>query len=218
MIELKDVCKFNLKNINFKIEKNDWFAILGHNGAGKTTILKLIYGVVKPDKGNINLFENKIKPVLIKRKIAFITQDGGVLDNKDVVSNLSIPLKLNRRYTKTKVSTLINKLGLSEFAKLKACELPASRRQLLKIGIAVSKEPLVLLADEPMEHLDNEKSELVLSLFNELHLIGTTIVFTTSKSVPEYFTKGISLKNGEIIEELINKKEVSEIEDWKVED
>jgi putative ABC transport system ATP-binding protein len=218
MIELKDVCKFNLKNINFKIEKNDWFAILGHNGAGKTTILKLIYGIIKPDKGNISLFENKIKQASIKKKIGFIAQDGGVLENRDVISNLSIPLKLNRKYSKNKVSTLINKLGLSEFSKLKACELPASRRQLLKIGIAISKEPLVLLADEPMEHLDNEKSELVLSLFNELHLIGTTIVFTTSKSVPEYFTKGISLKNGEIIEELTNKKEVSEVEDWKVED
>lgn len=200
MVELKDIYKFNLKGINFRIEKGDWLTIAGHNGAGKTTILKLIYGAIPPDKGKVVLFDNKVRNIHIKKKVSFIPQEGGVIENKDIFSNLALPLKLIRRYNKSKVNSLINKLDLYDFVKLKASELPASRRQLLKIGIAISKDPLLLLADEPTEHLDAEKSEFVISLLYNLHSIGTTIIFTTSKSIPEYSTKMIHLKNGEIVE------------------
>lgn len=199
MIELKDIYKFNLKGINFRIGQGDWLTIAGHNGAGKTTILRLIYGIITPDKGSIILLDNKLKKNQIKNKVGFISQESGIIENKNVFSNLALPLKLSRKYSKSKVDALIDKLGLSDFAKLKASDLPASRRQLLKIGIAISKDPLLLLADEPTEHLDAEKSDLVLSLLYNLHSIGTTIVFTTSKSIPEHSTKKIHLKNGEII-------------------
>lgn len=200
MVELKGIYKFNLKNVNFRVEKNDWFTIAGHNGAGKTTILRLIYGAISPDRGSIILSRHisGLRGAHLKKKISFIPQEGGIMEDKDIFSNLAIPLKLSSKYSKSKITSLLNKLGFTDFAKLKASELPASRRQLLKIGIALSKDPFLLLADEPTEHLDEEKSALVISLLHNLNLIGTTIIFTTSKSVSEYSTQIIKLKNGEI--------------------
>ncbi len=191
ILEFTGVSKFSLKNINLKVEKGEFLVISGKGGSGKTTLLKLASGELIPDAGTINIPNRK--------KIGFIHQQGNILEEKSVFANLEIPLKLLGEYNKGVVLSILEKLGLYEYRDTKALELPCSHQQLLEIALSVAKNPLLLLADEPLQNLDPEQEAQASSLLKDINTLGTTILFATSKTLPSYFTRELRLANGEII-------------------
>ena len=192
MLEFTKVSKFNLKNINLKVEKGEFLVISGKGGSGKTTLLKLASGDLIPDKGTINIPNRK--------KIGFIHQQGNILEEKSVFANLEIPLKLLGEYNKSTILSNLEKLGLYEYRDIKAFELSSSHQQLLKIALPVAKKPLLLLADEPFQNLDSEQEAQIISLLKNINTLGTTILFATSRTPPSYFTRELRLADGEIHE------------------
>lgn len=202
MVEFIGVHKFNLRNIDFKVEKGEFIVLHGNGGAGKTTLLKLAYGELCPDKGTVKVFDGKVwappSTQTMKRKVGYIPQDGSLLEDKDVMTNVEVPLKLLGEYDRRKVLSILHKFGLYEYHKVQACELPCSIRQLLKVALPVAKNPLLVIADEPLQNLDPEQAKLVLSIFSDMNATGITILFATSQSFPTSYTRKFYISNGEI--------------------
>ncbi|MBI4723349.1 MAG: ATP-binding cassette domain-containing protein [Candidatus Stahlbacteria bacterium] len=199
MIEFIGVYKFNLRNLNFKIEDREFVNLVGQGGTGKTTILKLAYGEITPDRGTIVINPKSQTPNPNARlRIGYITQSNTFLEDKDVLTNLEFPLKFLGNHNRQEMLSVLNKLGLDKYCKSKVRDLPCSARQLLKIALSVVKNPILLLVDEPLANLDPDQSSTVLTLLKDMHSTGTTILLATSLPVQSE-TKELHLINDEIM-------------------
>lgn len=175
MVELKDIEKnytnFDLK-INLKINKGEIFGLIGQSGSGKSTILRIIQGILKADKGEINIAKNT--------EIAYIFQEFNLLYNKNVFDNVALPLILKKKFSAKKVEEVLKFVGLSDKKKSFIASLSGGERQRVAIARALVTKPQLLLCDEVTASLDRSVKDEILDLFEEINKkYGTTILVVT---------------------------------------
>ena len=175
MVELRDIEKnytnFDLK-INLKINKGEIFGLIGQSGSGKSTILRIIQGLLKADKGEINIAKNT--------EIAYIFQEFNLLYNKNVFDNIALPLILKKKFSTEKVEEVLKFVGLSDKKKSFIASLSGGERQRVAIARALVTNPQLLLCDEVTASLDKSVKDEILDLFEEINKkYGTTILVVT---------------------------------------
>ena len=175
MVELKDIKKnytnFDLK-INLKINKGEIFGLIGQSGSGKSTILRIIKGILKADKGEINIANNT--------EVAYIFQEFNLLYNKNVFDNVALPLILKKKFSAKKVEEVLKFVGLSDKKKSFISSLSGGERQRVAIARALVTKPQLLLCDEVTASLDKSVKDEILDLFEEINKkYGTTILVVT---------------------------------------
>ena len=175
MVELRDIEKnytnFDLK-INLKINKGEIFGLIGQSGSGKSTILRIIQGILKADKGEINISKNT--------EIAYIFQEFNLLYNKNVFDNIALPLILKKKFSTEKVEEVLKFVGLSERKDSFIASLSGGERQRVAIARALVTNPQLLLCDEVTASLDKSVKDEILDLFEEINKkYGTTILVVT---------------------------------------
>jgi len=175
MVELRDIEKnytnFDLK-INLKINKGEIFGLIGQSGSGKSTILRIIQGILKADKGEINIAKNT--------EIAYIFQEFNLLYNKNVFDNIALPLILKKKFSTEKVEEVLKFVGLSERKDSFIASLSGGERQRVAIARALVTNPQLLLCDEVTASLDKSVKDEILDLFEEINKkYGTTILVVT---------------------------------------
>lgn len=175
MVKLKDIEKnyanFDLK-INFKINKGEIFGLIGQSGSGKSTILRIIQGILKADKGEINIAKNT--------EIAYIFQEFNLLYNKNVFDNIALPLILKKKFLAEKVEEVLKFVGLSDKKKSFIASLSGGERQRVAIARALVINPQLLLCDEVTASLDKSVKDEILDLFEKINKkYGTTILVVT---------------------------------------
>ena len=175
MVELKNIEKnytnFDLK-INLKINKGEIFGLIGQSGSGKSTILRIIQGILKADKGEINIAKNT--------EIAYIFQEFNLLYNKNVFDNIALPLILKKKFSTEKVEEVLKFVGLSERKDSFIASLSGGERQRVAIARALVTNPQLLLCDEVTASLDKSVKDEILDLFEEINKkYGTTILVVT---------------------------------------
>lgn len=217
-----------LKGVSFRAEFNERIAILGESGGGKTTILKLILGLISPDRGKIfidgvdisGLREDQLIP--IRRKFSIVFQEGALFDSLPVKENIAFfmreLLKLPDSEIYRRVSELLELVGVHGAEELMPEELSGGmhRRVAIARALAVGKTKMFLY-DEPTAGLDPINSERIISLIKDLadrENIGFMIITHVVYVAWQLCNRFIFLKNGEILfdgskEELIS----TEIED-----
>lgn len=153
--------KVVLRDVNLKVDENDYIGVIGPNGGGKTTLLKIILGLLKPMSGKIVFHGGAIN----MREIGYLPQmaEGDFLfpvTVKDVVlSGLMINKSATGRMTKDDrklASKVIDELGLSDYSSAPLSELSGGQRQRVFLGRAVIGSPKLLLLDEPVSFVDSE--------------------------------------------------------------
>ncbi len=158
-----------LKNINFKINKNERVAIIGESGSGKTSLLMLMSGLEKPTSGSI-FFDNenfskiseKKKTQIRKKKIGLIFQQFYLIPNYTALENVMFPMQLNKiNDEEIKASLLLEEIGLGNRKNNFPSELSGGEQQRVAIARAISFNPEIILADEPTGNLDKKNTELV---------------------------------------------------------
>jgi cell division transport system ATP-binding protein len=217
MIEFTGVSKYYdnevaLKDINFSIEKGELVYITGPSGAGKTTMLRLIYRAERPDEGHIHVAgwdvgELKQKTIpFLRRNIGVVFQDFRLLTNRTVFDNIALALRIHGfhpREIKEDVNEVLKDIGLKHKAHEFPQHLSGGEQQRVVIARAMVSKPTVLLADEPTGNLDPDNASIIMKLFNEINARGTTVVIATHHS--DLFNntgrRVIHLNNGEIIKE-----------------
>ena len=190
MIELKDICKsfgdhVVLKNFSLKINKNEFIAIIGESGAGKTTILNMISMIDKPDSGSIsingeNSFSKKDIQNLRRYVFGYIFQNYALIENDTVKENLLLSKKYRKNFKEKELEESLEKVGISkEYLGHKVCELSGGEQQRIAIARTMLKPCEIILADEPTGNLDTSNKEKIIHLFKELKKEGKTIVCVT---------------------------------------
>ena len=175
MVELKNIEKnytnFDLK-INLKINKGEIFGLIGQSGSGKSTILRIIQGILKADKGEINITKNT--------EVAYIFQEFNLLYNKNVFDNVALPLILKKKFSTEKVEEVLKFVGLSDRKESFIASLSGGERQRVAIARALVSNPQLLLCDEVTASLDKSVKDEILDLFEEINKkYGTTILVVT---------------------------------------
>lgn len=168
MIELKNISKvfgdFSLKNINLQIKKGEYFVILGPSGAGKTVIIEIIAGLVKPDSGDIEGVKNK--------RTGLIYQDYMLFPHLNVYKNIAYGLKIrkeSKEIIKSKVNELSKKLNISNLLKRNVKTLSGGEKQRVAIARAMIISPDIYLFDEPTAALDRNARAKTQQLFVNMH-------------------------------------------------
>jgi len=201
---------FALKNVSFEIKKGEFVLIVGKSGAGKTTLLKLIFAEEKPTEGKI-FFEGKDITKMedkeisrLRREIGVVFQDYKLLPTKTAFENLAYVMEVIGfldEEIKRDVPKVLEIVGLSEKAESFPNELSAGEKQRLSIARALISRPKVILADEPTGNLDPYNTLDILTIFQKIHQMGTTIILAThNKDIVDILGKRvITLEKGEIV-------------------
>lgn len=220
MIEFKNVDKHytkdivGVKNTNFHIKKGEFVFITGASGAGKSTIIRLILKEINPDKGQIYLDGENVTKVSrrmipqIRSKVGVVFQDFRLLADRTVYENIEFVLNVKGLSKKEKTKKIDEVLGLVKLLDRKKSyphELSGGERQRVSIARALSIEPTVLIADEPTGNLDPVTEWDIISYFEEINKLGTTVIINThSKEIVNALNKRvITLDKGKIIRDSI---------------
>lgn len=201
-----------LKEVNFSIPEEERVAILGGSGDGKTTVLKLIMGLLRPDSGKILIdgeeindkTEDELRAVRMKFSIVF--QEGALFDSLNVKENVAFGL---REYTKMteevidqKVKALLLKVGLEETMGLMPEELSGGMHRRVAIMRSLAAiEPRMFLYDEPTTGLDPVNADIICKLILDLSQQGKGFIIVTHKIFDAFklADRFMFLKNGTII-------------------
>ena len=200
-----------LKNINLKIDKGEFVTIIGSSGCGKTTFLKLINGLVKPDFGQVyvnNYDISTIDKIALRRGIGYVIQEIGLFPHMNVRKNISYIPNLIKKDSKEKVENkvkeLIKVVGLKEdMLDRYPNELSGGQRQRVGIARALASDAKILLMDEPFGAIDEITRRLlqdeILRIYKQFNM---TIIFITHdiKEALKLGTRVIVMDKGEIVQ------------------
>ena len=214
MIQLKLEKKLSAANgimnltIDTTIQKGELIAIYGESGAGKTSILRMLAGLLTPDKGTIIVnnhtwFTTKkthLKPQ--DRKIGFVFQDFALFPNMSVRENLLFAL--DKGQNTNIVEELINVIELTELQHAKPNQLSGGQKQRVALARALVQKPEILLLDEPLSGLDStmrSKLQNYLLLIHKKYSLTTIIVSHSASEIVKLCNRVLVLKNGKIANE-----------------
>jgi len=187
MLELNNINKtlkdFQLNNINFKVEREDYFVLLGVSGSGKSVLLEIIAGLISPDYGSLILDGEEITRLkLQKRKVGLVFQDFAVFPHMTVKENIAYPLrslKKERIEIENEVKRLAMEVGISHLIERKPGSLSGGERQRVALARILALNPKILLLDEPLASLDIQLRHGLRGLLRQLNRNGQTIIHVT---------------------------------------
>ncbi len=177
-----------LHDVSFEIHPGEFRYLVGPSGAGKTSLLRLMYLAQRPSRGLISMFGSDIMIarrgdlVALRRKIGVVFQDYRLLNHLSALDNVALPLRVagaNEAEIQTHVSELLAWVGLADHIHALPESLSGGQKQRVAIARAVITRPRLLLADEPTGNLDEVLGQRLIRLFEELNKIGTTVVIAT---------------------------------------
>jgi len=201
-----------LDNINLQLFKKDFLAIIGPNGGGKSTLLKLILGLLNTSKSNIKLFDKSIKKNI--SKVGYVPQNTNI--------NTNFPIKVidvvkmghiskNRSFFSSKdevlcASSALNKVGMLDYANTKIGSLSGGQRQRVMIARALCANPELLILDEPTASIDVAGQKQIYELLQELNKTISIIVVSHDISVILSYASKVAHINKQLVFHDISKK------------
>jgi len=177
-----------LSDISLKIDQGEFVFLVGPSGAGKTTLIRLIFREEIPTRGQIIIGGRSIArlkrsevPVL-RRNIGIVFQDFRLLADRTVYENVAFALEVletHPREVKIKVEKALAQVGLTSKARLFPHQLSGGEQQRTAIARAIVNNPRILIADEPTGNLDPVTSQEIMKLLTDINHLGTTVIMAT---------------------------------------
>lgn len=177
-----------LRGITFYLGPGSYHFLTGPSGAGKTSLLRLMYLAHRPSRGFVSILDRDVAMTPrnelpgLRRRIGVIFQNFRLLDHLSAVDNVALPLRIagaSRDVIRERAAELLTWVGLGDLLDAPPRTLSDGEKQRVAIARAVINRPSLLLADEPTGSIDHNQGSRILRLFEELNKIGTTVVLAT---------------------------------------
>jgi cell division transport system ATP-binding protein len=198
-----------LHDVSFRLNAGSFHFLTGASGAGKSSLLRLMYLAQRPSRGLVTLFGNDIATTPraqlpgLRRRIGVVFQDFRLINHLTAMENVALPLRIagaRQDQINEYVPELLRWVGLSEHLNARPTILSGGQKQRVAIARAVIARPHLLLADEPTGNVDDSIAMRLMHLLEELHRIGTTVVVATHNQslVSRFNHPQMHLANGEL--------------------
>ena len=203
-----------LKDVSFDVEEGEYIAIMGESGSGKTTLLNILASLDKPTSGEVLLdgkdftkISDKHISAFRRDNLGFVFQDFNLLDTFNVADNIYLPLVLSKEpyaLMKPKLEKLARPLGINHLLEKYPYEISGGQKQRVAVARALITHPKIILADEPTGALDSKSTDQLLSIFDQIHQSGQTILMVTHDAfTASYAHRILFIKDGKVFNELV---------------
>jgi len=198
-----------LTHVNFQLRPGSFHFLTGPSGAGKTSLLRLLFMTLHPTSGQIHLFNHDVsnittaKRAQLRRRIGIVFQDFRLLDHLTTWENVALPLRVVGKQLsdyREDVTDLLQWVGLGDRMHAYPSVLSGGEKQRAAIARAVIGKPELLLADEPTGNVDPQMARRLLRLFVELNRLGTSVVIATHdhQLMRQYKAPRLELHEGDV--------------------
>jgi len=177
-----------LSDLSFSLRAGGFYFLTGPSGAGKTSLLKLLYLALRPSRGLIQLFGEDIVTMPrarlpgFRRRIGVVFQEFRLVPHLSAFDNVALPLRVagvDERDVAAPVREMLEWVGLSDRASARPATLSGGEQQRVAIARAVIARPELLVADEPTGNVDPDMAKRLIHLFDSLNKLGTTVIVAT---------------------------------------
>ncbi len=198
-----------MHDINFNLKSGSYHFLSGPSGAGKTSLMSLMYLSAMPTTGTITMLNKNTNTIkreelfALRQKIGVVFQDFRLLNHLSAFDNVALPLRIMSKpeaEIKNHVSELLEWVGLGKHKNNLPKTLSGGQQQRIAIARAVIGQPDLLLADEPTGNLDDEIGFRLMGLFEQLNRMGTTVVIATHNQqiIEQFGHPCLILENGKV--------------------
>jgi putative ABC transport system ATP-binding protein len=219
MIELKEITRsymmgaeevHALRSITLTIRDGEYVAIMGASGSGKSTLMNIIGCLDRPSQGEYIVDKQPVQTLsedalaqIRNRKIGFVFQQFNLLPRMTALENVALPLvyaSVPPELRQQRAENALRLVGLGDRMHHRPNQLSGGQQQRVSIARALINEPQLLLADEPTGALDSSTSAEIMTLLEELHTQGKTVVLVThEQEIAEYAKRLVKLKDGAVV-------------------
>jgi putative ABC transport system ATP-binding protein len=198
-----------LRGVSLRIRRNEYVAIMGPSGSGKSTLMNLIGCLDTPSKGQYWLNGQLVSDLdddqlarIRNKEIGFVFQTFNLLARASSLHNVELPLIYNGTPAAERIARAkqtLTDVGLESRMMHKPNELSGGQRQRVAVARALVNNPSIILADEPTGNLDSKTGVEIMSLFDQLHAKGNTIVLVTHEAdIAQYAHRVVHIRDGQI--------------------
>ncbi len=224
MIEFNNVCvKYEsgdtaLDGVSLKIDDGEFVYIVGHSGAGKTTLTKVLLGEKSITSGNLKVNGFSVRNIkqkelpFFRRNIGVVFQDFRLIERKNVFENVALPLRIignSSESIRKKVNSLLALVGLENKKRSFPRELSGGEQQRVAFVRAIAANPSVIIADEPTGNVDKDLAYQLFELLEKINEKGKTVIVVTHdmEIVDKYKHRTVTVENGKITSDTKIKQE-----------
>lgn len=209
-----------LDSVDLQIFKNEYVAIMGQSGSGKTTMMNILGCLDTPTGGKYILNNKDVSSLndnslaeIRNKEIGFVFQTFNLLPRLSSLENVMLPLVyagVSKHIRIERAELVMEKVGLKDRMHHKPNELSGGQRQRVAVARALINNPSIILADEPTGNLDSKVSIEIMALFEKIHKLGNTIILVThEEDIARYAHRIIKLKDGKVESDLPNNNIIS---------
>ena len=199
-----------LKDVTFHVAKGEFVFLTGHSGAGKSTIMKLLFAEQSPSAGEVRVSGYNVSALKrdevprLRRRLGVVFQDFRLLEDRTAEENVAFALEVTGARTDTiaaRVMRVLTQVGLSARSRAYPRELSGGEQQRVAIARALVNDPAILLADEPTGNLDERATRGVFQLLRDINNGGTVVVMATHDLdlVRQTVYRTIELRDGTVV-------------------
>lgn len=194
MIRFEQVAKrypnghVGLHELSFRVRRGEFLFVTGHSGAGKSTMLRLLLAMERPSAGKLLLAGQDLATIsnaqipFLRRQIGVVFQNHQLLFDRSVFANVALPLQilgLPQEEINQRVSLALERVSLKDKALQAPADLSTGQQQRVGIARAIVHQPALLLADEPTGNLDPRLAAEIMSVFEDINQLGTTVLIAS---------------------------------------